>query len=56
MVERFAANGPAVQFEDFLFGGRSVSPGVPEVVATRPGLLGAVAQAPTVEAEHRYEG
>jgi hypothetical protein len=56
VVERFAANGSAVQVEDFLFGGRPVSPGVPEVVATCPGLLGAVARAPAVEAEHRYEG
>jgi hypothetical protein len=55
VVERFAATGSAVQVEHFLFRGRPVSLAVPEVVATCPGLLGPVAQAPTIEAEHRCE-
>jgi hypothetical protein len=54
--ERFAATGPAVQCEYFLFGWRPVSLRVREVIATRLGLLEAVAQAPVVEAEYQYEG
>ena len=56
MVERFAATGPAVQVEHSLLGCRPVSLRVREVIATRPGLLEAVAQAPIVEAEYEYEG
>jgi hypothetical protein len=54
-VERFAAIGATVQVEHFLFDWRPVSLRVREVVATRLGLLGAVAQAPAVEAEYQYE-
>ena len=56
MAERLAANGSAVQVEDFLFGGRLASLGVPEVIATCLGLLEAVGQAPTLEAEYQYGG
>ena len=53
--ERFAATGPAVQREPFLFALRSVSLSVLEAIATRLGLLEAVVQAPVVEAEYQYE-
>ena len=56
VVERLAATGPAVQVEHSLLGRRPVSLRVREVIATRPGLLEAVAQAPIVEAEYQYEG
>jgi len=56
VVERFALTRSAVQWEHFLFAGRPVSLGVPEEIATRPGLLEAVAQAPVVEEEYPYEG
>ena len=56
MVERFAANGSAVQVEHFFFDGCPVSLGVPDVIATCLEVLEAVAQAPAVEAEHHYEG
>jgi hypothetical protein len=53
--EGFAATGQAVQCEYLLFGWRPVSLRVREVIATRLGLLEAVAQAPGVEAEYQYE-
>jgi hypothetical protein len=56
VVERFAANGSAIQVEHFLFDGCPVSLGVPDVIATCLEVLEAVAQAPAVEAEHHYEG
>ena len=55
VVERLPANGSAVRVEHFHFDWRPVSFAVPEVIATCPGLLGAVAQAQAVEAEHRCE-
>jgi len=55
-MERFAATGSAVQLEHFLFDWRPVSLAVPELIATCPGLLEAVGQAPVVAAEYQYEG
>ena len=56
MGGRFAAIGPAVQREYFLFGWRPISLRVPEVIATHVGVLEAVVQARVVEAEYQYGG
>jgi len=51
---RFAAIGPAVQREYFLFGWRPISLRVPEVIATHVGVLEAVVQARVVEAGYQF--